>query len=150
MRTINLIVVHCTATVEGRDHDIDDVTKWHKAKGFRTVGYHLLVKLDGTVQNGRAENQVGAHAEGFNQNSIGVCYVGGLSRTDGGPKDTRTPAQKQALESLLRNLKRRYPKARIVGHRDLSPDKDGDGTVERHEWMKACPSFNAAEEYAGL
>lgn len=150
MRSINLIVVHCTATVEGRDHDIDDVAKWHKARGFKAVGYHYLVKLDGVVEAGRPEHQVGAHVDGHNTNSIGVCYVGGLGLQDGRAKDTRTSAQKRSLESLLRDLKRRYPRAHIVGHRDLSPDKDGDGTVERHEWMKACPSFNAAEEYATL
>lgn len=149
MREITHIVIHCSATKEGIDHDINEVAKWHKARGFRTVGYHYVIRLSGAVEKGRPEDVVGAHVEGHNAKSIGICYIGGLG-ADGKPKDTRTNSQKQSLESLLRDIRERYPKAVICGHRDFSKDLDGDGVVEKHEWMKACPSFNASIEYLHL
>lgn len=148
-RTITHIVVHCTATVEGRDHDITEVAAWHLKRGFRSVGYHYLVKLDGTVQVGRPEEQAGAHVAGHNATTIGVAYVGGLGR-DAKPKDTRTAKQRDALLSLLRQLKQRYPNAVIKGHRDFSKDLNKDGVITSNEWMKACPSFNARAEYKNL
>lgn len=149
MRDITHIVIHCSATIEGRDHDVKEIDRWHKARGFARIGYHYVIKLDGTRQHGRTEIEVGAHAEGCNAKSIGVCYVGGLG-ANAKSKDTRTAAQKAALLKLLKELRARYPKAVILGHRDLSPDKDGDGVIEAHEWMKACPSFDARAEYAGI
>jgi N-acetylmuramoyl-L-alanine amidase len=148
-RTITHIVLHCTATIEGRDHDIAEVTQWHKARGFRTIGYHYLVKLDGTVRTGRPEASVGAHVEGYNANSIGIAYVGGLDRATK-PKDTRTEKQRTSLQKLLKDLKARYPKAIILGHRDLSKDLNKDGIITPNEWMKACPCFNAKAEYKTL
>lgn len=141
-RTINKIVVHCSATREGQPHDKRDIERWHKARGFRTIGYHYVVLLDGTVQIGRPEAEAGAHAVGHNADSIGVVYIGGLAADGVTPKDTRTPAQKAALRQLIHTLSGKYPKAQVLGHRDLSPDRDGDGKVEPHEWLKACPSFD--------
>jgi len=138
MRDITHIVVHCTATPEGRPHTVKEVTKWHQARGWRTIGYHWLVRLDGTIEPGRAESQVGAHVEGQNAHSIGVVYVGGIDKDTFKPKDTRTPEQKAALLNLLKDLKSRYPKARILGHRDFP------------SVAKACPSFGAEVEYANL
>jgi N-acetyl-anhydromuramyl-L-alanine amidase AmpD len=89
----------------------------------------------------RPLERVGAHVRGHNLESIGVCYEGGLDK-EGKPADTRTDAQKMALASLVSELLLRFPAARVVGHRDLSPDLDGDGTVEPHEWLKQCPCFN--------
>ena len=149
MRKITHVVLHCTATVEGRDHDIKEVGKWHKARGFDRIGYHYLVKLNGEVQVGRPEGAIGAHVKGYNAVSIGVCYVGGLG-LDAKPKDTRTDKQKASMLKLLKELKGRYPKAVILGHRDLSPDLNKNGKVEPNEWMKACPSFHAETEYARL
>ena len=126
MRKIELIVVHCSATREGTDVTIDDIRQWHRKRGFRDVGYHFVVYRDGTVAKGRPLEQVGAHVKGYNRHSVGICYIGGLSAI-GEIKDTRTDAQKVALRELLKDLKRRYPKARICGHRDLSPDRNGDG-----------------------
>lgn len=150
MRKINLIVVHCSATPEGRDVTAADINKMHIARGFKKIGYHYVVRLDGTVETGRKENEIGAHAKGYNANSIGVCYVGGLASDSKTPKDTRTPAQKSALKKLLHTLKQRYPDARIVGHRDLSPDTNHNGKVDKWEWIKACPCFDAIPEYANI
>lgn len=150
MRKINLIVVHCSATPEGRDVTAADINKMHIARGFKKIGYHYVVRLDGTVETGRKENEIGAHAKGYNANSIGVCYVGGLASDGKTPKDTRTPAQKSELKKLLHTLKQRYPDARIVGHRDLSPDTNHNGKVDKWEWIKACPCFDAIPEYANI
>lgn len=138
MREITHIVVHCTATPEGRPHTVTDIRRWHKAKGWKDIGYHWVVRLDGTTEPGRAESQVGAHVEGHNAKSIGVVYVGGVDKDTFKPKDTRTDAQKVALLHLLKDLKSRYPKAKILGHRDF-PSVN-----------KACPSFGAEVEYANL
>jgi len=149
MRKITDIVIHCSATKEGVDIDAAELEKWHKKRGFKKIGYHYVVKLDGAVEEGRKEEEIGAHVEGHNATSIGVCYVGGLD-ANGKPNDTRTNSQKQSLESLLRDIRRRFPKATIRGHRDFSKDLDKDGVVEKHEWMKSCPSFNANVEYLHL
>lgn len=138
MRYINKIIVHCTATEAGADYDIEDVRRWHTqpppaGNGWRDVGYHYLIKLDGTVQRGRAISQPGAHCYGQNAHSIGVCYVGGL--LDGKPADTRTREQKSSLLKLLANLSLMY-RCRIFGHRDFA--------------NKECPCFDAKSEYAGL
>lgn len=145
MRDINLIVIHCSATKEGQHVTIEDIAKWHRARGFKRIGYHYVITIDGTVEYGRGLHEVGAHAQGHNANSIGICYVGGLD-AKGKPKDTRTDEQKKALRDLIQGLLCRWPKARVCGHRDLSPDKNGNGVVEPHEWLKACPCFDVATE----
>ena len=149
MRDINLIVVHCSATKEGQDVSLEQIDKWHKARGFRKIGYHYVIGLDGIPRLGRDIEETGAHVKGHNEDSIGIVYVGGLD-ADGKPKDTRTAAQKKGLVELLKMLKVQFKDAVICGHRDLSPDRDGDGIVEKHEWLKACPCFDAKEEYNGL
>lgn len=136
MRTITLLVVHCTTTPAGRPVGRDTVDSWHRQRGWSGIGYHYLVGLDGTVETGREEARVGAHCQHHNAHSIGICYVGGTDR-EGHPADTRTEAQRLAIRRLLSELRGRYPKALIVGHRDLNP-------------LKACPSFDAAAEYADL
>lgn len=144
MRKVNLIVIHCSATREGQKHTAADIDRWHKAQGWNGIGYHHVVLLDGTVQKGRDESAAGSHVKGFNANSIGVVYIGGLAANGVTPKDTRTEAQKKSLAALIKSLKVKYPGAKVVGHRDLSPDKDKDGVVEPHEWLKACPSFDVS------
>lgn len=150
MRKITEIIVHCSATAEGKDYTVADIDKWHRARGFKKIGYHYVVYRDGSVHVGRSENEIGAHCQGHNANSIGVCYIGGLTTDGKTAKDTRTPAQKQALKKLLIGLKKKYPGAKILGHRDTSPDKNHDGKIEKWEWVKECPSFDAKTEYAGL
>ena len=137
MRTITLIVVHCSATPEGRSLDFEECRNDHiRHRGFRDIGYHFYITRDGTVHRGRPPEQAGAHCRNHNRHSIGICYEGGLD-AQGNPQDTRTIPQKTALRTLLTELKRRFPKALIVGHRDLNP-------------MKECPCFPAAEEYKDL
>ncbi len=152
MRNINRINIHCTASREGRSYTVADIDRDHKARGFgksasRPCGYHYVIYADGSVHAGRRENEVGANAAGFNSNSIGIVYVGGLDAT-GKPKDTRTPAQRTALANLVRDVARRYKvsPARILGHRDLSPDRNGNGKIEPSEWLKACPCFDVQAE----
>lgn len=148
-RTITDIVIHCTATKVGKDLTADDLRKMHKAKGWSDIGYHYVVRMDGTVENGRDIDIIGAHVSGYNSHSIGVVYVGGLG-ANGKARDTRTENQKAALLNLLYDLKKIYPNAKISGHRDFSPDKNGNGTIEPFEWIKQCPCFNAIEEYRRL
>ena len=135
-RKINEIIVHCTATQEGKNFKAADIDRWHRQKGWDGIGYHHVVDLDGTVEPGRPESKVGAHCFGHNQNSIGVVYVGGLASNGKTPKDTRTAQQKTALVKLLTELKHRYPGATIHGHRDFA--------------AKACPSFDATTEYKDI
>lgn len=147
MRTINKIIIHCSATPEGKDYTVEDIDRDHRKRGFAKIGYHYVIYRDGTIHQGRKEPEVGAHARGYNANSIGVCYIGGLARDGKTTKDTRTQAQRDALVRLLRELVIRYPDAEILGHRDLSPDKNGDGIVSPNEYIKGCPSFDAKKEY---
>lgn len=148
-RIINEVIVHCTATKEGQHYTIDDIRKWHKARGFSDIGYHYVIYLDGTIHNGRDVNISGAHCLNHNSHSIGVCYVGGVDKNNRA-KDTRTDKQKEAFNKLLASLKILYPKARILGHRDTSPDINGNGLIEPNEWIKDCPSFDVRKEYASL
>lgn len=143
MRKINLIVVHCAATPPTLDVGVDWIRRVHRQKGYADVGYHHVVRRDGRCEVGRAEQKVGAHVYGHNANSIGVCLVGGVD-AGGRAEANFTPAQYATLEHLLRELKVRYPAARICGHRDLSPDTNRNGKVDRHEWLKECPTFDVA------
>ena len=149
MRVIKDIVVHCTATKEEKFFDAKDIDRWHRARGFREIGYHYVILLDGTIEVGRSENEIGAHVKGFNRNSIGITYVGGLDNK-GKAKDTRTLEQKKSLIKLLTDLRKRYPNSKISGHRDFSKDLNGNGVIEKFEYMKECPCFNAIEEYKDL
>jgi len=149
MRAINKIIIHCTATKEGLPVTVATVTAWHKQRGFITIGYHYLIGLNGEIWKGRNEREIGAHVSGNNSASIGICYVGGLD-VNGRPKDTRTPAQKESLIKLLRELKEKYPNSTVLGHRDYSPDLNGNGIIEEWEWLKACPCFDAKNEYKNL
>jgi N-acetylmuramoyl-L-alanine amidase len=135
-RTINEIIVHCSATPEGKDYTVDDITRWHKQRGFTTIGYHYVVYRDGSIHEGRDVKYSGAHCTGHNANSIGVVYIGGVSKDGKTAKDTRTKAQKRALLQVMRTLRAAYPSARIYGHRDFA--------------KKDCPSFDAREEYKSV
>lgn len=148
-REVNLIVVHCSATRVDRDITARDIDSFHRVRGFSSWGYHYYVRKDGSIEKMRDESEPGAHAYGHNRDSIGLCYEGGLD-VNGRPADTRTAAQKRTLVALLRSLWADYPGARIVGHRDLSPDVNGNGRVDKWERTKECPCFDAAEEYADL
>ena len=131
-----LLIVHCTATKEGQDIKAKDVDKWHKQKGWRCIGYHYLIDLDGTIEKGRNEDEIGAHCSGYNSKSIGICYVGGLDKDGKTPKDTRTKEQKDALWKLLVELIKKYPEATIHGHCEFA--------------KKACPCFDVKKEYYNI
>ena len=145
MRQIKEIIIHCSDSPEGRNDTANDIRSWHKKRGFNDIGYHYVILLDGTIEVGRAEDQIGAHCSNHNANSIGICYIGGAEWRDGVdekgkpikgkdgktmliPKDTRTVAQYNAMTQLLRDLKKKYPKATIHGHCQFA--------------NKACPSFD--------
>lgn len=131
-RTINKIIVHCSATIEGKDFTVADIKRWHLKRGFSDIGYHYVIYRDGSVHEGRNINISGAHCKYHNTHSVGVCYIGGLD-VQGRPKDTRTAAQRAALLKLIKGLKRLYPAATVHGHNEYA--------------NKACPCFNANAEY---
>ena len=136
MREITKVIVHCAATPEGRDVKTEEIKRWHtEERGWSDIGYHLVVELDGSINEGRSEDINGAHCRGHNSDSVGICYVGG-SDSEGNPKDTRTEEQRDALVTLIKEILDRHPDAEVFGHRDFS--------------TKACPSFDAKTEYAGL
>lgn len=142
MRDIDKIIVHCSATQEGRDISVDTIRKWHvEGRKWADIGYHYVVALDGSIDYGRPIHKQGAHVKGHNKGSIGICYIGGVEaeRGDNGKwiaKDTRTPEQKEALLDLLKMLKRLHPDATINGHREYA--------------AKSCPCFDANKEYDSL
>ena len=135
MRKIDKIILHCTATPEGRDVSVNTIKKWHTDKGWSDIGYHYVVSLDGLVEEGRPVVRQGAHVRGHNKHSIGVTYVGGCDKNMD-PKDTRTDKQKEALEVFLKSLMNEYTNSTLHGHNEFS--------------SKACPSFNVQEEYVEL
>ena len=147
MRTIKYIAVHCTASHQSMT--IEGLKQEFKRKGWVNPGYHYVISLDGKITQLLDENEVSNGVKGFNSVSINVAYIGGIDRT-GKPIDNRTDAQKASLRSLLKLLHKKYPTAVIQGHRDFSPDLNKDGKITPNEWMKACPCFNAREEYANL
>lgn len=127
MRAINKIIIHCSATPEGRTVTVKDIDGWHRQRGFNGIGYHYVVYLDGSVHAGRPLETAGAHCQGQNQNSIGVCYIGGCDKTMK-PKDTRTAAQKASMVNLIKSMKALFPGATVHGHKEFA--------------AKACPSFD--------
>lgn len=132
MRTINEIIIHCSATPEGKDFSVADIDRWHRQQGWQGIGYHYVVYRDGSVHNGRPEARQGAHCLGHNEHSIGVCYIGGLASDGKTAKDTRTPAQRASLRQLVAELLLKYPAAEVHGHNEYA--------------RKACPSFDVQRD----
>ena len=140
------IIIHCSATRAEQDITAADIESWHRARGFWTIGYHYVIRLDGTIEPGRDVTLDGAHCMGWNKRAIGICYVGGLDK-DGRPADTRTDAQRTALIRLVKALRLVFPGVKqVLGHRDTSPDLNGDGVISPNEYMKACPCFDVQKE----
>ena len=134
MRHITLIVIHCSAVKPDQQSSAAQIDSWHRQRGFKFgIGYHYVIRRDGTLEMGRPEYMVGAHCKNHNQHSIGVCYEGGLNAR-GDPADTRTPQQRETMRQLINELRERYPKAIVVGHHNLNP-------------LKACPCFDAVKEF---
>lgn len=147
-RLLLRIIIHCSATPDGKDFTAKDINTWHINRGWKSIGYHFVILLDGTIEVGRPIGQIGAHTLGFNKDSIGICYIGGLDKDGKIPKDTRTPEQIKSMHWLVEELTRKYPSIiEVRGHRDYSPDKNGDGIIEPWEWLKACPCFDVIPEF---
>jgi len=134
MREITRIIMHCSATEAGRDFDAEDIRTWHKARGWSDIGYHYVIKLDGTIEAGRPVDRVGAHTKGHNEDSVGVCYIGGLK--DGKPFDTMSEIQEIAFIELVFSLRNVFGWMPIHGHNEYA--------------AKACPSFNVQVKYKFL
>jgi len=137
MKEVSKIIVHCSATREGDDSiNAEVIDRWHKARGWKGIGYHFVVLIDGTIETGRMINKCGAHTKGYNCSSISICYIGGVEKDGKTPKDTRTPEQIASMLELLNVLRKIYPEAKIHSHRDFA--------------AKACPSFDATTEYCNI
>jgi len=147
---INYIVWHVSATEADQDIGFDEIDKMHRDRGWSGCGYHFIIRLNGTLELGRNLDRRGAHVGkvGHNHDSWGICLVGGI--LNGKPTDTVTDSQLYMLEKVTKGLKLRAPDAEVLGHRDLSPDLDGDGVIEEHEWMKECPCFDARKRWAEI
>ena len=129
----DFIAIHCSATSEKQNFGAADIDKWHRAKGWACIGYHYVIKRDGTIEQGRKESQIGAHVADWNATSLGICLIGGVDADDRNrAEDNFTPEQYASLKTLLKELKTRYPKAKIQGHRDFP------------KVAKACPCFDVA------
>lgn len=133
---IDTIVLHYSATYADQNLTVKDIDKMHRARGWQGVGYHYVIRRDGVVEQGRPENVVGAHVGGQNTGKLGICCIGGLDRATGPNKgiDNRTPAQIESQIRLIRSLLKKYPGARVVGHRDLAPTQ--------------CPGFDVRSWWA--
>ena len=136
MRNIDKIIIHCSATPEGKNFTVKQIDACHRQRGFNGIGYHFVIYLDGSIHVGRALAKAGAHCKGHNAHSIGVCYIGGVAADGKPPKDTRTDAQKESLVKLITELRQQFPNASVHGHREFA--------------NKACPCFDARKEYKDL
>lgn len=145
---IKYIVVHCSATRSNQDIGYKEINQMHVDRGWSGIGYHIVIRRDGTIELGRPLDFAGAHAYGYNRVSYGVCLVGGLDKDGNTQENGFNPEQLQSLERVVRGLKLRAPQAEVLGHRDLSPDVNGDGVIESWEWKKQCPCMDAREWWA--
>lgn len=147
MRKIERIFIHCTAG--SQKQTIADLKAEFTRKGWKAPGYHYVISPDGAVHQLLAIEQVSNGVRGYNSTAINIAYIGGVD-AHGNPIDNRTPQQKATLVLLLHNLKKQFPNARIMGHRDISPDRNHNGTVDPWERIKECPCFDAIPEYQNL
>lgn len=144
MRKIERIFVHCTAS--NQNATVNDIKAEFKRKGWKNPGYHYLIDKDGVIHQLLDDSKVSNGVKGYNSTSINVAYIGGIDSSGKGV-DNRTEQQKKSLRSLLKVLHSRYPDVQIMGHRDISPDTNGNGIVDPWERIKECPCFNAMDEY---
>ena len=143
MRTIKYIAVHCTAG--SQKATVRDLELEFKRKGWKAPGYHYVITADGKIHQMLDTEKVSNGVKGFNSVTVNVAYTGGIDGVD-----NRTDEQKKSLMALLKMLRKKYPNAVIQGHRDFSPDLNGNGKIEKNEWIKACPSFDAKTEYKDI
>lgn len=135
MRDISKIILHCSATPEGRDVKVDDIRRWHLANGWDDIGYHFCIYADGSIHRGRDLDKSGAHTYGHNRNSIGICYIGGVDK-DMNPTDTMTEMQDIAVIELVKSLRLIFGELSLHGHNEFS--------------SKSCPSFDVQDKYKFL
>lgn len=142
----DFLVVHCSAHPPTRDIGAAEIRREHMAppNNWRDIGYHFVIRRNGAIETGRALEDEGSHVKGFNHLSVGICLVGGID-AGGKPEDNFTDVQKATLKGLLLTLLKKYPKAKILGHRDFSPDTNHNGKVDPWERIKECPCFEVAE-----
>lgn len=151
MRKINRIVMHCSAS--GQRQTAADIVNYQLrdrskgGRGWRRAGYHFIIEADGTVVNTVDISLIANGAKGYNADSVHICYIGGID-SKGKPVDNRTAKQRQSLTTLISELRHKVGDVPVVGHRDLSPDKNGNSIIEPWEWIKACPCFDASKEYS--
>lgn len=145
-RDIKFIIIHCSATRVDRNFTAKDIDTAHRIRGFSSWGYHFYIRKSGMIEPMRPLEDVGAHCLNYNAKSIGICYEGGIDE-NGRTADTRTLQQREALHQLVNQLKKDFPDARVAGHRDLSPDRNGNGRIEPTEWIKECPCFDVEREF---
>jgi N-acetylmuramoyl-L-alanine amidase len=140
------ITVHCSATRPNQDIGVDQIRKEHKAKGWSDIGYHFVITQGAEIQYGRPLTRTGAHVQGYNKGNIGICLVGGLDKK-GYPSNTYSELQMSALRYLITELigVHGIKQENIKGHRDWYGDTNGDGVIDKHDWMKECPCFNVKE-----
>ncbi len=148
MRQIKHIVIHCSAGPASQSAEV--IRQYHlspppRGRGWRAPGYHYVIEQDGRRVTLWPEERISNGVKGYNSHAVNICYTGGVDAA-GRPADTRTAAQRTALRQLVAELRRRYPSARVCGHRDLSPDRNRDGRITEDEWLKACPCFDVATE----
>ena len=124
------IIIHCAATRPSQDIDAREIDRWHRQRGWLKIGYHFVIKRDGSIEIGRDFNDIGAHARGHNSYSVGICLVGGLN-DESEPENNFTEAQWGMLSILVDGLSAKYPEAKIIGHNEVAD--------------KACPSFDVQE-----
>ena len=143
MKPINIkyIVVHCSATSPDKNIGFKEIDQMHVNRGWSGCGYHFVIRRDGSIEPGRPIEYAGAHAYGVNKKSWGICLVGGVDKNNK-PENNFNAEQLVTLEKIIRGLRYRAPRSEVLGHRDLSPDLDGDGVIEKHEWVKDCPCFD--------
>lgn len=149
MRKINRIFIHCSAGFGG----VSSMRSHWKSMGWKNDGYHIVINLDGSIEYLNDFSVITNGVKGFNSKSIHICYVGGVQKDSKGVWkgfDTRTPEQKESLLKVLKELRPCYPDAEILGHRDASPDMNGNGIIESFEWIRECPSFDAKNEYKNI
>lgn len=147
MRNIKYIAVHCTAGSQRTT--IEGLKKTWRNLGWRNPGYHYVVTPEGHIKHLLDDGKISNGVKGYNSVTINVAYIGGIDRF-GSPIDNRTEQQKAALCFLLEQLKGKYPSAIIQGHRDFSPDIDGNGEISEDEFIKYCPCFDAKKEYSNI
>lgn len=147
MRDIQYIAVHCTAS--SQNTTVTQLVLEFKRKGWKNPGYHYVILPDGKIHQMLEIEKISNGVKGFNSRSINIAYIGGINK-NGKPVDNRTDEQKKSLKALLKILRKEYPHAIIQGHRDFSPDLNHDGKITPNEWIKACPCFDAKEEYKNI